>query len=90
MALERKFLISYLTYSINKQTRYYLVLLRLFLMPRDFLLPESSRNRSKFVVVQTDNSARGFVILSVFAAHFTDNLHLRSSVYSIRHVYFKK
>ena len=35
MALEWKFLISYLTYSVNKQTEYYHVLLKLYIMPRD-------------------------------------------------------
>jgi len=45
------------------------------------MLPGSSRNRSKFVVFQIGNRAHGFMILSVFAAHFTDDLYLRSPVY---------
>jgi hypothetical protein len=54
------------------------------------MLPGSSRNRSKFVVFQIGNRAHGFMILSVFAAHFTDDLNLRNLVYSILHVCYKK
>ena len=54
-----------------------------------FLLPGSSRNKKK-IVFQIDDSAHGFVILSVFVAHFTDDLNLRIPVYSILHVCYTK